>query len=307
MDAEIQKAQAFIERLLQNPALAALTPLQQEEQIAQFLKVNASQLKPTLNSAIFPGKSWSEIMNILYSTLVDRTNKLILPTVGEMINSGIDYSFAPLLSERNINPGELKKQLAGFVGSIVVKPAARKTFTGAFTALQNGFAGRYVDAFFARRSYVYFELTKVQRLKMGKEEIKNLVKLSLLLRPSIHLLLVENSQNSQDMIAGVVSNSFIHQVYNAVVPKLDQLPPEAIKSSLNTNISFQENPKIEATARIAAILSARCKTYKSIKVDRGAETPDKSWVNIARRNYKFYGFDIKMLDEFYQISAENGW
>jgi hypothetical protein len=52
----------------------------------------------------------------------------------------------------------------------------------------------------------------------------------------------------------------------------------------------------------------RCKHYKPYtKVDRGAETPDKSWFNIARRNYKYYGFDIKMLDEFYKIAAENNW
>ena len=43
------------------------------------------------------------------------------------------------------------------------------------------------------------------------------------------------------------------------------------------------------------------------RVDRGAESPDKSWFSIARRNYKFYGFDIKMLDELYKTAAENGW
>jgi hypothetical protein len=42
-------------------------------------------------------------------------------------------------------------------------------------------------------------------------------------------------------------------------------------------------------------------------VDRGADTPDKSWFSIARRNFKFYGYDVKMIDEFYKIAAENGW
>ena len=65
---------------------------------------------------------------------------------------------------------------------------------------------------------------------------------------------------------------------------------------------------METTSRIASIFSMRCKNYKPYnKVDRGAESPDKSWFNIARRNFKFYGFDIKMLDEFYKIAAENNW
>jgi hypothetical protein len=42
-------------------------------------------------------------------------------------------------------------------------------------------------------------------------------------------------------------------------------------------------------------------------VDRGANGPDSSWFSVARRNYKYYGFDIKMLDELYRIAADNGW
>ena len=44
-----------------------------------------------------------------------------------------------------------------------------------------------------------------------------------------------------------------------------------------------------------------------MKIDRGAETSDKSWFNVARRNYKFYGYDLDMLVELHSISAENGW
>ncbi len=40
---------------------------------------------------------------------------------------------------------------------------------------------------------------------------------------------------------------------------------------------------------------------------RGAEHPDESRFNMARRNYAYDGFDIKMLDEFYSIATENGW
>jgi fructose-bisphosphate aldolase class 1 len=81
-----------------------------------------------------------------------------------------------------------------------------------------------------------------------------------------------------------------------------------ISSAVNSNVSFLENSQVETTGRIAAVLAARAKQYlPGIKVDRGADTPDKSWLNIARRNYKFYGFDIKMLDEMYMIAAENGW
>jgi hypothetical protein len=42
-------------------------------------------------------------------------------------------------------------------------------------------------------------------------------------------------------------------------------------------------------------------------VDRGADSPDKSWFNVSRRNARWRGLDVSMLDELYTIAAENGW
>jgi hypothetical protein len=89
---------------------------------------------------------------------------------------------------------------------------------------------------------------------------------------------------------------------------LKTLPEEVLKSAVNSNVSFFENKFIEATARLTALFAARCRIYNpTVTVDRGADTPDKSWFSIARRNFKFYGYDVKMIDEFYKIAAENGW
>ena len=75
MELEQQKANQFIERLLANPALTQLTPLQKEEQIIQFLKANIQQLYPTLSSAaFFPGKNPLQIQELLYFSLSQLIN-----------------------------------------------------------------------------------------------------------------------------------------------------------------------------------------------------------------------------------------
>jgi hypothetical protein len=90
--------------------------------------------------------------------------------------------------------------------------------------------------------------------------------------------------------------------------QLGSLPESLLRSGLNSNISFLEDSSTETTARLVAIFSLRCQDYKPMaKIDRGADSPDKSWLSVARRNYKFYGFDIMMLDELYKIAGENGW
>ena len=86
------------------------------------------------------------------------------------------------------------------------------------------------------------------------------------------------------------------------------MPDTVIRCGINSALSFQDNPYLESTSRLAAVFSHRCRNLRpGMKIDRGAETSDKSWFSVARKNYKFYGFDLDMLVELHGIAAENGW
>jgi hypothetical protein len=166
---------------------------------------------------------------------------------------------------------------------------------------------RYLDEAFDRNEYVHFELTKVQRLKMSKDDIKDYIAVSLFLKPAVFLLTTSH-QSTGETQSGTVQTQFIEKAVNVIKGKLKVLPEQVIRSGLYANGSFQENRSMDATSRIAAVLSALGKNYKpQLKIDRGADSADKSWLNVARRNYRFYGYDVKLLDEFYKIAAENGW
>ncbi|MCF7928287.1 MAG: hypothetical protein K9L68_04895 [Spirochaetales bacterium] len=306
MNAEQQKAAAFVGRLLSNPAISNLPPLQKEEQIIQFLKVNAPQLRPTLASPQFFGnRSWQEIFNILYRALQAVINQELIPAVERMIQNRIDFSFIPFLRQQQVDNRRVAEQLNQFLVDLISHPPARQAFSGPFTAVLYGFVDRYIEEIFNRRSYAQFEFTKVERLKMSKEEIKHMVKVVALLRPSVNLL---TTSIAGEQFTGNIQSQYLDKVLGVIKDKLSYLPEQVLKSALNSNLSFQSNRYIEATGRAAAILSLRCKSFRpNQKVDRGADTPDKSWFNIARRNYKYYGFDVKMLDEFYKTAAENQW
>ena len=309
MDNGLPLAASFINRLLANPALAQLPPLQREEQIIQFLNANAQALYPTLASPQFlPGKNWDAILTLLIKALTIETDKLLLPQLRELLDRNINFTFMSFLHQLHIPPEKYKEEIFTFIQRLLQNGAARTAFSGPFTALCANLTDRYIDESFDLRQYIYFELIKVQKLKMSKEEIKNMVKASILLKTAIYLLTVEGSAGSLEKSAGMVGVQFIDKAYSILKAQLKLLPDPLLKSVLNSNVSFQENKTIEATGRIASIFSLRGQSYKpGIQVDRGANTPDRSWFNISRRNFKFYGFDIKILDEFYKIAAENGW
>ncbi len=308
MSVEQERAEAFVARLAQNPTLSDFTSLQREEQILQFLNENAGTLAPTLASQqFFPGRAWHQVYGLLAQALIAVTNRDLHAEIEELVNSRIDLSFVQLLRQQNVPQEKVKEQVLGVVKDCLQRVEARRAFTGVHAALQYRLADRYLDLCFGRRSYVHFELTKVQRLKFGKEEIKSMIELSLLLKPSIYLVSAGNGGgHAGEAVSGVVLSQFAEKAFQSLKKPLNLLPEPAIRSAVNANTSFQDNRYIEATSRLAAIFAARGRTYRpAITVERGADSPDKSWFFVARRNFKFYGFDIKMIDELYSIAAES--
>jgi len=304
MDPEKLKASQFVQRLTANPALKSFSLLQKENQILQFLGNNDRQLYPTLSSAsFFPGKTWAQILDILSEALRNLIDRNLMVQLKALV-AKLDFSFLAFLREQGTPVTGAGEEIASFEQAMLAKPAARKAFAGPFHAVLYGLTDRYVDEAYRRREYIHFELTKVQKLKMGKEEVKNMIKTSLLLKNCVHLLTVETSGRASQ----VVQPNFADKARQAVSKRLALLPEPLIASGVNANLSFLDDKSIETTSRFASIFAGRSENYVPVgKVDRGADTPDKSWFSIGRRNYKYYGFDGKMLDELYKTAGENGW
>ena len=307
MDPSLARAAAFINHLLFNPALNNLNSLKKEEQILQFLKTNAQSLVPTLSSPqFFPGQPWNQILRLLYTALVQETDKVLKPQLEEWIRQKISFSFVSKIQPHRIPEDPCRQQMWELVQRLLQKPEARKGLLGPVTAIANDFVGRYLEKSFDDRQYVHFELTKVQRLRLEIGDLKHMIHATLLLRPSIQLF--SESGAGEGVESVLVQPQFAATALESMKAQLQIVPPELLRGGLYSNVSFEEDKQIDATARLAAIFSSRGKNFKPIaRVDRGANTPDRSWFSITRRNYKHYGFDIKMLDEFYKIASESGW
>ncbi len=307
MSNEEQKGKGFIHHLLSNPTLQNYSPLQKEEQIRVFLEQNAAQLHPTLSSPnFFPGQSWVEIRALLLKELVKNTNSALLSYLQRIIFEQIDFGFVAFIRPQGIQSDKAREVLYSFTTRIAEKGDGRMALMGPFNAIVYGLSDKYIERIFDTRNYVRFELEKVQRLRMGKEELKNMVKVSLLLRPAIYLISAQTPL--QNPRAGTVAARFAQKAQKNLEQQLPLFPPQLIRSGVQSNVSFLENPKVPATSRIALLLSRLSRDYRpNMRVDRGASSPEKSWFSVARRNCEFYGFDVKMLEEFYRIAAENWW
>ena len=306
MSQEEEKAKLFVTRLLSNPSLRALNPLQKEEQILSFMEVNARQLLPTLSSdAFFPGESWYTIQGLLKNKLKELIDESLLPGIQRQLYEKIDIGFITILRRQNLNQEKVKEEILNFIKKIISISDGRKDFSGSYNAVSNQIVDKYIESIFNDHSYVHFELIKVQRLKMSKDEIKDMIKISLMLRPAIYVF---STSMHKDNSSGIITQSFADKVEESLLKVIPSLPEDLVRSAVRSNISFEDHKYLQATSRITSIINSLARSVKSeMKVDRGASTPEKSWFSIARRNYKYFGWDIKMLDELYRYSAENNW
>lgn len=308
MSTEQEKSEAFVGRLLGNPAISEYTPLQKEEQILQFLQANSAQLAPTLQSErFFPGFSWNQVLSLLITTLTARIDEQIAGTTDQVVDRMINWDFVSFSGRESSNVDRCKHEVRTVLSELLERPDGRRALTGPYASVYYGSARRYLEHVYSRKSYIHFELTKVQRLRMGKDQVKGLVDVTTLLKPSIYVF-SSPGERSGVQGTGLIQPSFAENAISSLRKRFPSIPEQAIAGGVHANMSFGEHGFVEATARLASVFATRSRHYcPGMKVDRGADTPDKSWFSIARRNYKFYGFDAKMVDELYSIAAEKMW
>ncbi len=308
MSVEQDKAAAFVRRLWENPSLAGLSPLQKETQLQQFLDINSGTLEPTLTSpAFFPGMPWSRIRDLLLVALSGMANSALAPLYEAILEKKVDFSFVQHLSHQSASPASVKAQMGSFLKTLSGKAESRRELTGPILGVGTGVIDRYMERIFERQKYISFELRKVQRLKISRNEVADLVKTTMLIRPAVHYFQGSQSGAMRSNML-LVSPAYAAKVCEETTQVVNLLPEPVVKAGVNSALSFQDNQYMEATARLAAVFSHRCRNLKpGMKVDRGAESSDKSWFSVARKNYKFYGFDLDLLVELHGIAAENGW
>ncbi|QEN08057.1 hypothetical protein EXM22_08685 [Oceanispirochaeta crateris] len=306
MENDKAKAQQFLNRLMQNPSLNGFSALQREDQLLQFFIINEDKLKPTLSSpAYFNGWSWTDIYQIMTDTLYDITNREILPQLESEIFDRTNYAYVNFMKYPPLTK-DVKKQLYEALRKLLTVPAGRQSLAGTLTALRSGILKRYVMLGYERQKYIHFEITKVQRLRMPLEEIYHLMKTTMFIN-SLAILYTPEGVSKQRGNQNL-SPAYAEKITKRLGKQIPGLPEPIIRGGINGQLPFQDNPKLETTARISSIFSSRCSQMKEgMTIDRGAAASDQSWFNVARRNYKYYGYDFDMLTEFYNISAENGW
>lgn len=311
------KMQSFIKRLILNPCFANENAYEIEENILLFFLQNVKALKATFSTPdFFPNLKWEEIQNLFTEVLKELTDEKGHALLEKVFYKNINMSFVNLLLNRQMNVNNYQNEMFELFKTLTQRTEIRKAIAPALKVISYNLIDNYIEKIKDGKTYIGFEIVKVEKLKLPIESFADYIKLLLMIsmigfiRNDIITGSLQARLNLGDL---KFNNTAMQKAYYEKLTKqytrtFKYIPLDLLQKSFKMHMSFNDDPLLPATARMAKIFYSFGKSYKpNIKVDKGAETFAKSWFQLQRRNYKYYGFDIKMLDELYRISAENYW
>lgn len=310
------RALSFISYLLNSPQMKGESILSAENMILSFISQNKEQLKHTFGGPqYFPHLSGDEAIKLVIMVLFNNVKDSALGPILSFIDS-TDFSFMNKLPDAaEFPPAFHRDSIRNFVQSVFKQKEYRNNSASTYNIFQFSVLEQYIAEIFSRRDFIYNDLVRVQKTYLEADEYVAYLKLLLLIRGTVHLKIsmTGNENEKTHTLTDIMKMpnklptyiSMLHADLRSVMPNISE---KSISLAVKSNLADSQTSLDEGSARFLYILSSRYHNYKHMtKVDRGAESPDKSWFAIAKKNAKLFGFEKNMLEELYRIAGDNNW
>ena len=305
----------FVSRLWSNPSIEKAPLIKKENQILSFLKENVSALQQAFAKPdFFPGMSWEESMRLFLTVLTDRVQKSLEPIVDAVVENTAQPALIDAFKKDKFVSLD-KEKFKEFIKSHIRSKTLRDPYVSVIECISFGFFEKYIPHAIERRKVIYNEVVRRDRLTFDSTLIPAYLNLCALFRPIFFHKFPRGAGASKQMVS-LQAAARDAKMYDALMKDLEMtlndevgfIPEKIVRTGVDSFLNFYERPEISGASRLIAIMASRSAEYDpNIKVDKGAETPDKSWFNINRKTAKYYGYDVHLLEELYQIAGEEGW
>lgn len=316
-----RKVVGFVNHLLKHPNIKAESPVIREGMIISFITSNLRQMMQTLGSQrFFPHISSEKVIAEILLILKQMSLQHLMPQVEDWLKSRVDFTIVeelfPLRSGgRGSGHGAYRSKLMDYMNKMLAYNDVRYNFNSIVNIFNHRVLERYLPEIFKQRKFIYNEIKRVEKFDFDYDEYIEYAKMVFLVKNSVFMR-VQMSTDSGNRKANIneaqrLSMSmpeFIEKLRRSIKEELPFLTNGAIVTAIKSNFKEKQTKLEDASARLFYIIGSRYQDYNHLsKIDRGAESLDKSWFNVARSNNRFYGFNDKMVGELYMIAGDNMW
>ncbi|MBN2323387.1 MAG: hypothetical protein JXQ30_06605 [Spirochaetes bacterium] len=316
-----KKVVEFVQYLISNPNLKAETPVIREGMIITFITSNLRQLKKTLGSKrFFPHLSPDRVISEILLVLKQMSLGYLMPRIEVWLKNEIDYAVLEELfplrgAQAGLGQNRYRSMLQEYLTLVLAYSEVRYNFNSVVNIFTYRALDRYLREVFHRRRFIFNEIRRVERLDLDCDEYIEYAKILFLIKNSVFMRVMLSSGSGKRKAnineAQQLSMSmpeFVMKLARSIKEGLPFLSEKAVVTAIKSNFRERQTGMKEASARLFHIIGSRYQDYKHHgRIDRAAESLDKSWFNIARSNSRFYGFNEKMVNELYLIAGDNMW
>lgn len=299
----------FASRLLGTPALRRLSALQKEEQAVAALRTNGAQLLPIFSSlGLDVSRGWQEPAALVSRAVRAEADAMMADEVSEVLSTRLSFAFFPRLAGGRHAPESSREELRALIARAGAHPVARSALLGSLVIVRSGIIEKYIPRAWERKKYIYVEISRVQRLAIPGSDVVDLMRFIVLVRPAAYLFVTPGETVEKDAGYSPLQEQYVQKILPGLASQAPSLPNALLNLGLRSSMGFSGAGGPEATARLGAILAMRGRALSpTLVVDRGADSPDKSWFNVQRKNARWHSLDGRMLEELYTIAADSGW
>lgn len=311
------KMRIFIQKLISNPCFEKEPIISIEDNIIQFYIQNKKALFATFTSQnYFPNLTPKNIEELFQNILFEEINNKLIPEIKNNIKTKLNFNFISQMFKIPIQVEIIQNELIDVLLKVINRIEIRRNLNSALKLLNNNLIYKYINILLETKGYISREINLVERLKLPPEMIPDLIKVIIIIsllgyiRNDINDLSLEEKINTKPIKAGNVEmqKSFYLKIMRQLFTKSILAHEEILNRSVSFHINFEDDKSIYATSRFAKIFFIFGKNYNpKSKLDKGADAYEKSWFQAQKKNYKYFGFDIDMINELYKISVVKYW
>lgn len=299
------KIDQFLEHLLSLPVIKKDCPIGAEQQIITFIKSNLPKLEVSFTRPeFFPNLPPRETIAYIISTLQKRVVDQSLNFFKRVINNEIDLSILRKVRKRSINEEQLKEKIISLLGEMLLDPITRLQLKPVYYILQTKYIDKIINLLFDRKAFTYNELVRVQKCYIEAGEYISYLKILLLFSQFPNF----QKENKKILLNAATNEEKIQICTNSskiLARKIVEMDITEFKLAVDSNLPEILLEIWEASSRLLFILLHRFNEYDpNLKIEKGAETPDKSWFGVARKIAKDFGYSKGIIDELFLIANE---
>ena len=305
-DTNLQRAEKFINHLLELPNIRIESPIGAESQILLFIKNNRSKLEASFkNPEFFPSIPPDQAIAFILQSLQKRVLESCIPFFTKIIDSEIDFSILNKVHKNhNFNIEAVKQSYKKIIEDMLQDSVCRVQFKSIYYIFEKRYIDKSLALIFERKAFTYNELVRVQKCFIELQDYISYLKMLLLLTPYPHLQKAGNktlaSANGKDEI-----QSICKLATGSLVKEIPLIDITECKLAVDSNLPDYLLENWEASSRFLFILISRFADYEPAnKKEKGAETADKSWYGVASKVAQNYGYNKGIVDELYLIANE---